>query len=386
MANCSGLDAFRNFGDYTALLRDRTGYNETLLFECRADICSAVYGLGLPDLSGIGVVVGYLLSTLLGPLFTLLILVIPFRHARLQKMLAAGLATFFESAVYFAFAIQVATITTLAPKDWEAKSTSFGDYEVRVAGLVSVICLLPLLCPIALLSSVKTGGVTGNHRDDDNEAKARTSHRLTLFTITVILFCYPFVSQSTHNFAETQIGEGKGKGGATYVSDYDWDKVAGICYARLSRRDHNIIRAFQLLASLSILLFAIGVLVPAGLRRLKHNFPEKNARWEKAGAKLDDASRLFTSKDAAWLRYILIFVPTLLAVPLFWGFWKLRTIQKNLSEMTRGTYEGDEWGFGQVMAITIFLPVAAEMIFVRKRAIRDGSMVSDKHGGSERKD
>jgi hypothetical protein len=53
--DCIGLDAFKDFGDYMALVRNRTSFNETLLRQCQVPICGALWGYGLPDISGIGV-------------------------------------------------------------------------------------------------------------------------------------------------------------------------------------------------------------------------------------------------------------------------------------------------------------------------------------------
>jgi hypothetical protein len=54
-ADCIGLDAFQDFGDYMALVRNRTSFNETLLRQCQVPICGVLWGYGLPDISGIGV-------------------------------------------------------------------------------------------------------------------------------------------------------------------------------------------------------------------------------------------------------------------------------------------------------------------------------------------
>lgn len=53
--DCSDLEAFQAFRDYSALLRERTAFNETLLRKCQVPICRALFGFGVPDLSGIGV-------------------------------------------------------------------------------------------------------------------------------------------------------------------------------------------------------------------------------------------------------------------------------------------------------------------------------------------
>ncbi|KAK4461510.1 hypothetical protein QBC42DRAFT_347186 [Cladorrhinum samala] len=358
MARCSDLESFRGLDEYAARLRNATSFNETLILQCQVSICNTLWGFGVPDLSGIGVTIGYLMSSFLSIFLSVLALA---RHAnrfesRSQKAVTA-LATFFDCAVYFAFAVQVATIVTLGPKDFGTAKITFGDYEARIAGLVSVICLLPLLCPVALLPFI-----------NNREVKKRASYRLALFTFTVCVSLYPFYSRSILNFAETQIGEGKGEGGATYATDAEWAAVTRACFGPggrvvLTERGHEIIRAFQLLASLSVVLFTVGALVPPGLRRLNDNYGRHPARdW--IGEKVGGITRFVREENNRWLRYVLITVPTLLAAPLVWGFFRLRSLQCQLSSRTAGHYEANEWGFGQVMAITIFLPVVVEVIFV----------------------
>lgn len=215
--------------------------------------------------------VGYLLGIILGPLLSFLLLLtlssstshphvriarviianLPRRVSRrlptrskLQSVLAAGLLAFFESAIYFALAIEIATIAILAPKDYESQAVAFGDYDARTCSLVSTICLLPLLYPVAVLSFLSsTADDIGHQRDAPPTPEApstaaagpksepctrdcadspanpvpklstttphtpeenpqmeqiteRNSHRLTLFSLCTLLSIYPFLSQS----------------------------------------------------------------------------------------------------------------------------------------------------------------------------------------------
>lgn len=150
------------------------------------------------------------------------------------------------------------------------------------------------------------------------------------------------------------------------MKDMEWAAVTRTCFGQnfLTPKDHKTIRAFQLLASLSVVLFTTGALLPSGLRRLNDNFGRHAVR-DQISAKLDRIIR-FVRDENRWLQYVLIAVPTLLAAPLLWGFFRLRTLQGELSSRAVGHYEANEWGFGQVMAITIFLPVVTEVIFVWK--------------------
>lgn len=53
--NCSTLTSVRGFQDYIQIVRNETSFNQTLLRFCQDEICGALWGVGNPDVSGIGV-------------------------------------------------------------------------------------------------------------------------------------------------------------------------------------------------------------------------------------------------------------------------------------------------------------------------------------------
>jgi hypothetical protein len=55
MPNCSNLKFLDYFDGYIAQVRLETDCSTTLLLECQDEICSAIWGEGNPDISGIGV-------------------------------------------------------------------------------------------------------------------------------------------------------------------------------------------------------------------------------------------------------------------------------------------------------------------------------------------
>ncbi|KAK1825786.1 hypothetical protein QBC39DRAFT_377093, partial [Podospora conica] len=58
MVDCSDLVSSQvsqeRFKAYLDLIREHTSFNNTLLSECHAQICGALWGYGNSDLSGIG--------------------------------------------------------------------------------------------------------------------------------------------------------------------------------------------------------------------------------------------------------------------------------------------------------------------------------------------
>lgn len=62
IVSCSSLASRTNFASYIATIKDVTGNNLTLVDQCRAEVCNALWGSGNPDVSGIGVCQGVFLS------------------------------------------------------------------------------------------------------------------------------------------------------------------------------------------------------------------------------------------------------------------------------------------------------------------------------------
>jgi hypothetical protein len=63
------------------------------------------------------------------------------------------------------------------------------------------------------------------------------------------------------------------------------------------------------------------------------------------------------------------FIFALLAVH-FWAFFRLRQVQKHMNEVAGGDFPDGRWTFGQIVAVTVFVPVFVEAgFFWRKRAL-----------------
>jgi len=334
---------------------------------------------------------------------------------------------------------------------------------VRIAGLVSTVCLLPLIAPIVFLSwdghyharndnsninnnnNTPQSRTQTNQKDNDKdeepetEIQARHPYRLSILCLTIFPSIYTFFSQSIRYWSPSAIGESRGDGGETYVTDAEWGAVVDLCFGssspspspsqspdsstitetdQLSRAEFLTLGAFHMLSSLTILIFITASLTRIILRRIdaRRNTParkdkarpppigavdiagietaalhvntqetrEKSQIRKHLDALITKTTDTFSTKK--WAQSLLVATPFGLAVPLLWGFWRLRGIQRRLSLTVRGYYEGNDWGFGQVMAIAIFAPVGAEMLFVWMqgwwwRRDHDGEEIRDGRDG-----
>jgi hypothetical protein len=54
-ANCASLASRTSFENYIQKVNETTGFNSSLLADCKSDICNALWGDGNADISGVGV-------------------------------------------------------------------------------------------------------------------------------------------------------------------------------------------------------------------------------------------------------------------------------------------------------------------------------------------
>ncbi len=68
--------------------------------------------------------------------------------------------------------------------------------------------------------------------------------------------------------------------------------------------------------------------------------------------------------------FLSIAVP-LLTIPQLWGVLRLRGIQKGLADATSNVYVDNQWTFGQVVAVMIFVPVFTEVGYLWMKERRE---------------
>ncbi|KAI8672259.1 hypothetical protein NCS56_00688500 [Fusarium sp. Ph1] len=357
--NCNALAQLDDFSGYVDLLRDETEFDETRLEVCKNEICIAVYGTGNPDISGIGVATAYILEFALSALLSLAAIRLRTQSGtaayRWKEIMQCGLDSFFSSAAYFALAIQLATIIVLVRKDYGISNADLGAIEARIAQSVSVVSMMPLLYPAALLEP---------EPEDRNENRdVRHNSRLLLLSVTLALSFFPFLSRCMHAFGPSPIGDGSN----SEVSDENWAKVASMCFPGgfADLKDDMTWKALpglELTASLITYLFAFWLL--SGLPNTRY-IPNKDTKGHRGVEKILS----WRERVAKWFehrrRYAIVPLLALIGftIPLIVMIFTLRDLQKELADYMNHTYEGDDWGFGQIVSIVLFVPVGVDMAY-----------------------
>ncbi|KAJ4269658.1 hypothetical protein NW762_001326 [Fusarium torreyae] len=350
--DCSQWAELNDFSKYIQDLESKTQFNRSKLEICRNEICNAIYGTGNPDISGIGVTVGYVLGLALGFFLSLAVILLK-RHGKpgqWHQIARSGLEAFFDSAAYFALSLQLATIAVLVRKDYGISTADLGAIEARIAQSVAVVSMTPLLYPVALLEPA----VEARSRD-----KVKHNARLLLLSLAVALSFYPFLSRCIHAFDVSPIGDGEG----AEVTFTDWSAVEDMCFPEEFRdlgktTTYKSLNGLELTASLITYMFTFWLL--AGLPSTYYNYDEK-AKLETKPSWRERVNIWFGEKP--FVAIIPLLAGIGLAVPLLWVIFTLRKLQKEMSENMGEEYGGNEWGFGQIVSIVLFVPVGVEMAY-----------------------
>ncbi|CEI70069.1 hypothetical protein FVEN_g10632 [Fusarium venenatum] len=352
--DCSQWMELNDFSSYIRLLASKTQFKKDNLEVCQNEICTAVYGTGNPDISGIGVAIGYVLEITLSVFLSLAVIVLKQSEKTSQwhRIAKTGLAAFVDSAAYFALSLQLATIAVLVRKDYGISTADLGAIEARISQTVAVVSMMPLLYPVALLEPrTKTCP-----RDN-----VKHNARLLLLSLIIALSFYPFLSRCIHAFDVSPIGNGEG----SEVSSTNWSAIEDMCFPQEYRHlgetmTYRSLNGLELTASLIAYLFSFWLL--AGLPKTHPHLNEKAQEGQESGVEpswRELVNVWFSDRPVAAM--VPLFVVVGLSVPLLSVIFTLRKVQGNMSENMGQEYAGNEWGFGQIISIILFIPVAVDM-------------------------
>lgn len=381
--NCESLASRTSFSSYVASIRNASANNFTLVNQCKAEICNALWGSGNPDISGVGVrkwsscveriaadknmkmIVGYIIENVVGLILVSLLYILIIRMNNRRKgaprqlldrcvsILRRGCSSFYDCAVFFTFSIQLACIVVLARLDSGISASGMGDSTAKITWAVSLLTILPLMHVAfnpGLLREPQP-----DHAGTRKEQKRRDRKeqlRFLQFALCWLLFIYPFLSRMMETFGPSAIG-----GKSQVISTDEWDVIATACTAGVDAPSNQEILAmdfFSVAGSVFVCLLALTKIIWLAVQR--HHKDSRLVRqvrglWSQHSRRL---SRLSIA--------LFVTVP-LIAVSQLWTVFRLRRYQQQIAR-TAGNEDADgQWTFGQIVAVTIFVPVGVECCF-----------------------
>lgn len=272
---------------------------------------------------------------------------------RCSSVLRRGCSCFYDCAVFFTFSIQLACIVVLARLDFGVSASGMGDSTAKITWAVSLLTILPLMYIAFNPELLREPEINTNaDKNDQKENDRKEQLRFVLFALCWLLFVYPFLSRMMETFGPSMIG-----GHNAVVSTSDWDKIQKSCVANVDSITNNETLAMEFFAvagSLFVCLLALAKIIWLAIQRQHEN------------------SALVTSTKRHLLRNqshqrrlsiaLFIAIP-IIAISQLWTILRLRGFQEQISQASGYQDSDGQWTFGQIAAVTIFVPVLVECWF-----------------------
>jgi hypothetical protein len=291
-----------------------------------------------------------------------------------EPVLRAAFDAFFDCAIYFSLAVELASVVMLVRKDFGLSTSGFGASDAQIALANSVVCILPLLYYVGFASSPESEERQCNSPQAGEPLEAVHNFRLLLFCLLTVPFSYAFYSQCIHNWGPSRITIDAGPNNST-LTESDWQKVVGLCFGNvkpLGVVEARTLAIFELLGGMAIYLFTLWRIANFSIRQLEAVDEEvKGKSLVILGRILARLQRTWkgekTTKTAKMVKFVVLavfyFTPLVLSIPLLRGIFRLRQIQGEVVERRGGQYMGNEWAFGQIIGVVIFAPVVTQACY-----------------------
>jgi hypothetical protein len=265
--------------------------------------------------------------------------------------------SFYTSAIFLAFSIQIAAIVFLVRANFGISTKGMEGYTIRITWAISILCLLALQYGLFLDDLVEDTlrATSDDHKELDKQSDADDSSSYTRpipYFICIFLSVYPFLSSMLSMFGRSQIGNSPG----SVVSDQNWGDIESMCFegiATISDAEDTAMKVLTTVSWLAIYLLAL-------LRLFSIGIPLEEMEAKLQGWLSMNAGEGKRSNNP-WV-YLVVGTTLILTVSQFWVYFRLQLVQNNLAHSIGSSTADLEWGFGQVVAVTLFAPVAVELI------------------------
>ena len=260
---------------------------------------------------------------------------------RWVSIVRQGYSSYADAAIILTFSVQVAAVVFLIKKSYGLGGLDFGNLTMEVTWAAALLTFLPiqltyLITPRALEPCSTEDGET-----------------VSLFWISVswVLFFFTFVTRMVSYFANGQVGDGPD----AVISVQEAQNISVLCFGRnfsLPIPEYVAAEFFAIGGSIVASLLTISMLANEIGERREYN-------WNLAFRK----SKVFVKlQKSAIARGLIVLNVLLWATPQIWTIFRFRQLQTQLAQSMNRSYVDNNWSFGQIMALIVFLPVFVQMV------------------------
>lgn len=242
--------------------------------------------------------------------------------------------TYADAAVIFTFSIQLASVIILARRDFGVSAQGLGGYTVEITWCAALLTMLPA----TLLCFVHTG-------------LRRQTLRLGTICVSWILFMYTFLARMIAAFGPSQISTSED----AVIAPSQWEIIVQMCFGgaeELSASQRRVIDAFSIGGSLFISLMILGLLVWSFFEG------RKGALYIRKWSNM--ISRRLSRNT---VKVALVLNLALWGPPQIWAISCFRTAQARLARSVNDVNLDNNWSFGQIISLVVFLPVFIDFAY-----------------------
>lgn len=299
------FDTMNDFFDYTK----KNGLNITVEVQNCQDLCLLTYGVGNPDLSGIGMMYAYSIQTgltiLVGPVYRILYLTLsPVSH--FIRDLKDVQTNFFSSNGFFVGSSALATLANLSQNP-----STFEIAEMQAMAFLQVNSILVTFFCLVVAQPI-----------------SRWAARVLLYFIVFVLVVVALgLSHLGSNSRE------------------NWRLASDGCAH--SSTDYSVINPIPY-PSWTVAIFAVAGTMTFWIQSLKQKFQANMVH-----------KSLFRLLMLFWVMLI-----GLLTAGMVVGLTMMWRQRNHLRSLARDQFEDDQWGFGQIAALVIWAPIPVELLYI----------------------
>ncbi|KAL5003033.1 hypothetical protein BDV10DRAFT_155433 [Aspergillus recurvatus] len=299
------FDTINDFFDYA----NKNGLNITVEVQNCQNLCLLTYGVGNPDLSGIGMMYAYSIQTALtilaGPVYRLLYLTFAPVSSFIRDLKDIQM-NFFSSNGFFVGSSALATLAHLSQNP-----STFEIAEMQAMAFLQVnSVLVTFFCMVVA------------------QPMSRWAARVFLYFVVFVLVIVAL-----------------GKSHLNGDSKANWRLASDGCAH--SSTDYGVINPIPY-PSWTVAIFAVAGTIAFWLQSLKEKF---------------QADKLHKSAFRALMLFWVLLIGLLTACMVV-GLEMMWRQRRHLKSLARDQFEDDEWGFGQIAALTIWAPIPVELIYI----------------------
>ena len=307
-------------------------------------------------------IAGYIIENALGLILVLSLFLLRRRIPEHQQISSAaplghyiavatrGCDSFHDCAVFFTFSIQLASIVVLARLDFGISASGMGDSTAKITWAISLLTMLPITYVAfnpSLLRHQSAETPSRSQKSKDRKAQLR----FLLFALCLLLFIYPFFSRMMETFGPSMIG-----GSSNIISTSEWDIIQSMCLANVDPITSKEVVAMDVFSVAgSLFVCSLGLTKVIWLAIKKHHgqslFVQYFHNWS------------FKWRYSTQLALALFVLVPIIAVSQLWTIFRLRRFQEQVSANSGNVDSDTQWTFGQIVAVTIFVPVLVECWF-----------------------